>query len=374
MTQFTVPSPDAIEVLRVLREQNNVLIYGPPASGKSRLLAEVRHWFATQPAAGAVFAPAGPNAFPVGANVPDVGDWLPSPDRAQRKVYSTTFHQGTKYRDFVCGIAPGVGVGAPQFVTTRGPFVEAAEYALQPTSTSLVTIDEINRGPAVAIFGDLVTAIEHDKRLATDGTVTHSSVAIRVLNTDGTQKDMYLSKHLYVVGAMNEADTSVEPLDVAFKRRFYPYPLLPDEDKVRRFLGLPAAAAELPEQSATVQDVYEAAVRAWGKVNRFIALARGAEFQLGHGVFMGFGAGAPTVPEALSHASRVWHAIVQHAREVFFGDVRGLATVLAAGNAGSPYGLEEELFADAPVARLTGASSLLAADRVYGALRAVSLA
>jgi len=372
MTQFTVPSADAIEVLRILREQNNVLIYGPPSSGKSRLLAEVRHWFGRPPAAGAVFAPAGPHAFPAGANVPDVQDWLPSPDRAQRRVSSITFHQGTKYRDFVCGIAPGVGVGAPPFVTTHGPFVEAAEFALQANSTGLVTIDEINRGPAVAIFGDLVTAIEHDKRLAADGAVTHSSVAIRVLNPDGTQKDLYLSKYLYVVAAMNEADTSVEPLDVAFKRRFYPYPLLPDEEKVRRFLGLPAAGAEPPAEPGTAHDVYEAALRAWGKVNRFIALARGAEFQLGHGVFMGFGAGAPTVPEALTHVSRIWHAIVQHAREVFFGDVRGLATVLAAGSAGSPYGLEEELFADAPVARLTGASSLLATDKVYAALRAVS--
>lgn len=372
MPQFTIPSPDAIEVLRVLGEQNNVLIYGPPASGKSRLLAEVRHWFNNPPVAGAVFAPVGPHAFPVGVNVPDVQDWLPSPDRTQRRVFSTTFHQGTKYRDFVCGIAPGVGAGAPQFVTTRGPFVEAAEHALQANSTSLVTIDEINRGPAVAIFGDLVTAIESDKRLGGDGAVTHSTVGIRVLNADGTQKDLYLSKHLYIVGAMNEADTSVEPLDVAFKRRFYPFPLLPDEEKVRRFLGLPAAPAELAEQPVTVQNVYDAAIRAWGKVNRFIALARGAEFQLGHGVFMGFGAGAATVPEALTHASRIWHATVQHAREVFFGDVRGLATVLAAGSAGSPYGLEEELFADAPVARLTGAASLLAADNVYAALRAVS--
>lgn len=194
MTQFDVPSPDAIDVLRLLRERNNVLVYGPPASGKSRLIAEVRHWFGDPPAAGAVFAPAGPHAFPVGAHVPDVQEWLPSSDRGQRKVWSTTFHQGTKYRDFVCGIAPGVGAGAPQFVVTRGPFLEAADYALQPNSTGLVTIDEINRGPAVAIFGDLVTAIEDDKRLAGDGAVTHSSVALRVLNSDGTPKDMYLSK------------------------------------------------------------------------------------------------------------------------------------------------------------------------------------
>ena len=42
--------------------------------------------------------------------------------------------------------------------------MSAAEYALQPDSAALVVIDEINRGPAVQVFGSAIVGIERSKR------------------------------------------------------------------------------------------------------------------------------------------------------------------------------------------------------------------
>ena len=86
------PSKDAVAVLRLLRSHHNVLISGPPGTGKSRLLAEIRYWFkkVVTPA----FDPSGPNAFPTDESIEGIEDWLPSPERTDRRVWTITFHQG----------------------------------------------------------------------------------------------------------------------------------------------------------------------------------------------------------------------------------------------------------------------------------------
>src|SRR5690606_2968959 len=79
-------------------------------------------------------------------------DWLPSKERSKRATWSITFHQGTKYRDFVVGLVPALSQGTAGFIRQKGILLEAAEHAMNSDSASLLLIDEINRGPAVAIF------------------------------------------------------------------------------------------------------------------------------------------------------------------------------------------------------------------------------
>ena len=67
---------------------------------------------------------------------------------------------------------------------------------------------------------------------------------------------------------MNQADASVEPLDVAFLRRWEPLRLEPDEAALRTFYGLGAKGANaLPDAPANVNEALEASVRAWVAVN-----------------------------------------------------------------------------------------------------------
>ncbi|MFW8194369.1 ATPase, partial [Klebsiella pneumoniae] len=47
-----------------------------------------------------------------------------------------------------------------------------------------------------------------------------------------------LPHDLYILAAMNQADASVEPLDVAFLRRWEPLRLEPDESILRAYYGL----------------------------------------------------------------------------------------------------------------------------------------
>lgn len=325
------------------------------------MLAELRHWFAQSPKTG--FSAKGRTAFPPASPIKDC---LPSLERKTRKVLSTTFHQGTKYRDFVSGIAPSVGSGSAAFRVTHGLLYQGAEEAKGSDGAVLIEVDEINPGPAVTIFGDTITAIESDKRLLPDGTVGAMTSSFQVLDEKGAYVDYSLPHHLYIVGAMNEADTSVEPLDVAFLRRFKPYRLYPDESALREYLALPVETQTLTATASSPMEVYEAAVQAWAKVNDRIEIARGMAFQIGHGIFMeGPEDSIPTdVGAALEFAASVWIQLQAHIMEVFFGDTRGTAAVLRADEAGSVFKLDESYFANSPVARLSG-PKIVGREQVY---------
>lgn len=362
------PSDAAVTVLTRLRERHNVLVSGPPATGKSLLLGEVAKWFMSTPRP--PHAPMDPVPFPPGA-VQGIDQWLPSPDRSDRKVYRIAFHQGTKFRDWLRGLVPVPGTGAVGFRVTNGVFFDALEHAETAGGASLVIVDEINRGPAVQVFGDTIVAMETDKRLDPSGSPTATTAPLRILTDTGDYAERSVPYHLYLLAAMNRADTSVEPLDVAFLRRWEPLPLLPNAAVAAAHLGLPDVDAAPPVAPTTAADVYLVLFRTWRAVNRRISLARGGEYQLGHGVLMWSASPPPTeLLDALEYAGVAWRRLRDHIDELFFGDARTMAAVLNAGNGDNPYRLESALFADAPVNELKGPSDPSGAE-LYVLLRAV---
>ncbi|MEO1247829.1 MAG: AAA family ATPase [Pseudomonadota bacterium] len=373
---------DVIKVMRLLRDRRNVLISGAPGTGKSRLLANVAKAFETssfvdQAAAGPVHVPGAAVAIPEqvpGDMQAELQDVLPAPARTNRQVFRTTFHQNSKYREFVSGLVPVTTPGETGFRVMPGTLYRASEHAKAEEGASLLVIDEINRGPAVQVFGGSIVAIEPDKRLADDNGVRPLTQFFEIVDPDtGNVVEYALPEHLYILAAMNQADTSVEPLDVAFLRRWANFRLQPAESVLTEFFGLGSPAGEIPEQANAASDVYRAAVRAWQAINDRVRLGRGAEFQIGHGIFL-IGGGAPPqdLDDAKQFVAEAWSYVQAHVDEVFFGDIRGIAAVLnvIGGPNNHLYLLEETTFADEPRLDLTGPNEVTA-DNIYPLLRAV---
>ena len=353
---------EAQSILELLEARRNVLLSGPPGTGKSRLLSKVSALFEGQ-LHPPTYNPAAPVPIPPTVN--------------NRKVFRCVLHQSSKYRDFLTGIMPDVRTGKlpGSFRITEGILYRASEFAKQPGNAALLIIDEINRGPTVQVFGGAIVAIEADKRLDENSNATPATQFFDMIDPGtGDLIEYALPPRLYILGAMNQADVSVEPLDVAFLRRWAPFNLEPKSSVLRDHYEILAnPTATLPGVPENVDDVVEAAIRAFDNINEKISLGRGPEFRIGHGVLMDNSRKPANLSDAMKYFSVAWRTIKNHIDEAFFGDVRGTAIVLNAdrGIVGNPYYLEETTFGDAPRALIRG-PAVVNETQIYGLFLAMA--
>lgn len=164
---------------------DNFILYGAPGTGKSHELNE------------------------------RVGD---------AKVIRTVFHPDIQNSDFIGALKPVTRDDVVSYEFSPGPFAKALKSAIMhPSEDVYLIIEELNRAPAAAVFGDLFLLLDRKAGGESVYDVSFVSEELGSWLNDGPDqeiKTMKLPSNLSILATMNSADQGVYPLDTAFRRRW----------------------------------------------------------------------------------------------------------------------------------------------------------
>ncbi|WQV40316.1 McrB family protein [Helicobacter pylori] len=142
-------------------------------------------------------------------------------------VEKIVFHPDYSYSDFVGQIMPSVDdSGMVSYKFNPGPFTNILKKAYHnPQTKHVLVIDEINRGNAPAIFGEifqLLDRLKHDKDGFKKGSSEYAINNTDIANTVHNDKNasIRIPSNLWIIATMNTSDQNVFTLDTAFQRRF----------------------------------------------------------------------------------------------------------------------------------------------------------
>ena len=150
----------------------------------------------------------------------------------EKYMERVVFHPDYTYSDFVGQILPRVekdrdGNDKLKYVFTPGPYTKLLKKAQNdPGNYYYLVIEELNRGNAPAIFGEVFQLLdrkdEEDFPLEEVGEseygISNYEVAKEVYGDEKHQ--VRIPSNMYVLATMNTADQNVFTLDTAFQRRW----------------------------------------------------------------------------------------------------------------------------------------------------------
>ena len=186
---------------------------------------------------------------------------------------------------------------APYTKSVANYIIEKYNYiqneAIEPKKHVLI-IDEINRGNVSAIFGELITLLEEDKR---KGNPEHTEVKLPY-----SGDNFSVPNNVYIIGTMNTADRSVEALDTALRRRFSFVEMQPN-----------------PEVLSEVENVDLS--KLLETINKRIEVLIDKDHQIGHSYFIGI--------QYIEDLKRTFKdKIIPLLEEYFYGDFGKIGLVL----------------------------------------------
>lgn len=302
-----------------------VLLYGPPGTGKTHVLSQL--WRRLEGGEGAgqlrIDLEDAERPFEIARAKPPIPlpatlEWL-------------TFHQSFTYEEFFLGLRPHPAPGGGTALRPRAgrllQRLRALESAQDPARSAVFFVDEINRGNAARIFGELITFLDADYRA---GGAMPLPVPLPGLGVDpadpglsepidlpdgGTMQlpvPWQMPRDLYVVASMNSVDRATTPLDSALARRFERIELRPDLGVLGSWLGVSpeeveaaAAAVRGPEASPSAWEGLAAetcAILLLDRLNHRIAEDFGEDFELGHALLLPLAA----AEDRWATLARVW--------------------------------------------------------------------
>ena len=147
------------------------------------------------------------------------------------QVERLVFHPDYTYSDFIGQILPAVDDnGQVSYKFTAGPFTNILRESYNhPTTEYILIIEEINRGNAPAIFGEVFQLLDRKveyREVDDDGFpigtseygITNANIA-KIVYGDEKNK-VRIPSNLSIIGTMNTSDQNVFTLDTAFQRRW----------------------------------------------------------------------------------------------------------------------------------------------------------
>ena len=243
-----------------------------------------------------------------------------------------TFHQSMSYEDFIEGIKPALSDDDSgddvKYHIQKGIFYKCCDEAARlagflslkdaldnytkekrkerflKANGFALFIDEINRGNIAAIFGELITLIEDDKRLGENEIIVELPYS---------KEKFGVPPNLYIIGTMNTADRSVEALDAALRRRFSFTEMMPNPDLIR-------TNGIAPDGKIGDIDLVEVL----HVINKRIEILLDKDHQIGHSYFL-----SVATEDDLRFAFK--NKMIPLLQEYFFGDYGKIGLVLGSG-------------------------------------------
>lgn len=344
-------TPELVKRIQdALESEPNVLLVGPPGTGKTVALEDLQAIYDDPTPKGTVFF--------------DAAKWADnwSVKGATTRSEVLVFHPSYSYENFVAGLYPVSENQSVSLVAKPGPLLCLSHWVGKGERQALLVIDEFNRGPAAAIFGDCLSLLDKDKRRTPTNPGARITrpcfgqdmpVPIPYIEIPGTPEtissEVRLPAGVHIVAAMNSTDRSVAPLDAALRRRFTIIRVGPDYDALAAHLGLdtsqprPALPGDPDPGNWSDQQVSLLAVQVLKSLNDRIEYCLGEDFLLGHALVWGL-VGATAAERLNRLANAVDAKVVPTLRMTFVDQDEVLAAVL-----GVPDSLQVNHGAPAPI-------------------------
>lgn len=172
----------------------NVLFYGRPGCGKSYKVKKLLHISKDD-----------------------------SPKLDDKYYKRVLFHPEYSYSDFVGQILPVSEGNSIKYKFTPGPFTQILKDAINDKENNnyYLIIEEINRGNAPAIFGDIFQLLDRDEDGKSEYEIDNEDIAKIVFGgKKHKNKKVNIPKNLTILATMNTSDQNVFTIDTAFKRRW----------------------------------------------------------------------------------------------------------------------------------------------------------
>ena len=234
----------------------------------------------------------------------EVKNYYPNPDKFIKNYEFVTFHQSFSYEDFIEGIKPNLDdeENNVSYRIEDGIFKKMCLKAdADRENQYAIFIDEINRGNVSAIFGELITLIEDDKRLGEENELR--------AKLPYSKTELGVPPNLHIFGTMNTADRSVEALDTALRRRFTFEEIMP----------LPHLLGNISFSGFNLRDVLET-------INQRIEALLDRDHTIGHSYFIKIKSGdVNTLNQAFQNK------IIPLLQEYFYHDYEKIALILGEG-------------------------------------------